>query len=318
MDCFFKTDARRAKIPYFKQFPGRHLFFAHSVLCDIGAQKSYKSIQSISLVSRDSFTRPLMYVSYMNPLIIGGFVNCEMEETAVHDFRLKTENFSLQLESLKKPLMEGGKGFVTVCDRQTYYYSLTDMRVKGMILINDKWIEVEGRAWMDHQWADVTFARDKWSWFSVQLDNGTEIMCVEYDDGVKKDYLADLIHADGTQEHMTDCVMRPGKDVWKSKKTKAAYPLSWQIEIPAKKISLNVESLMPDQEMVFGAINYWEGPLKVEASVNGKRAGGAGFMELVGYPSDYNYLMLVSRKMYKKFEDVMRGTFKKIFMKQRI
>ena len=36
--------------------------------------------------------------------------------------------------------------------------------------------------------------------------------------------------------------------------------------------------------MIFGSINYWEGPMKIKGLVNGKKANGKGFMELVGYP----------------------------------
>ncbi len=317
MDCLFKVNARKCRIPYVKQFPGRNFHFAHSVLCDINAKKNHKSIQHVSLVSRDSFKRPLMYANYMNPVIIGGYLNCEIEETSQHDFRLKTENFSLELRSQKEPLMEGGKGFINACGREMYYYSLTDMRATGLILINGKWIEVEGKAWMDHQWANLAFARDQWTWFSVQLKNGTDIMCAEYSGGKNKKYIVSMIHSDGTQEHFDNCIMRPGKDVWKSKKTKAEYPLSWRIEIPDKKITLDVESLMKDQEMIFGAINYWEGPLKVTASINGKKVAGHGFMELMGYPSDYNYLLQVSKKMYEKVQDIIHGTIRKLFMKHK-
>ena len=49
--------------------------------------------------------------------------------------------------------------------------------------------------------------------------------------------------------------------------------------------------------MIFGAINYWEGPMKVEAFINGKKVQGKGFMELVGYPSDYNYLYLAGEEL---------------------
>jgi predicted secreted hydrolase len=313
MNCLFKVDAWRAKIPYIKQLPGHDYYFAHCLLCDINAQKTYKSVHHVSLVSRDSFKKPFMYVRFFNPFDIRGFRGSEIKETSLHNFHLKADNFSLDLHSRKEPLMEGGRGFAKACHRETFYYSLTDMETKGLIFIKDKKIEVEGRAWMDHVWSDVSFVHDKWTWFAFQLDNGTDIMCMEYDINGQKDYFVDMIHADGRQEHFRHCIMRPGKELWESKNTKASYPLNWQIEIPDKNMIIDAKSLMFDQEMIFGAINYWECPLKVSASYKGEKIKGNGFMELAGYPSDYNFPLLVARKIFKEAQSLIKSAAGKLF-----
>jgi len=54
---------------------------------------------------------------------------------------------------------------------------------------------------------------------------------------------------------------------------------------------------MKDQEMIYGAINYWEGPLDVTAKIRGKKVKGVGFMELVGYPSDYHFVLLTMKEL---------------------
>ena len=304
MDCLFRADIKRVNIPFLKQ-PLKGMsaipygYFAHSVLSDLTGQKNYKEIQNISIASRDSFTRPLFYANYLDPIAIKGFVGNEIAETEPGIFRLKTERLDLRLESLKKPLLEGGAGHIRICGRESYYYSLTDLRVSGMIRPGGEWIKIKGKAWMDHQWADESYKKDKWSWFSVQLGNGTDIMCVEYDDGIKKDYLADLIDRTGRSWHYKKCTLTPGKDIWKSKATKAAFPMSWNIKIPERKIDLAVRSLMGDQEMIFGNINYWEGPTAAAGMMAGKKVKGSGFMELVGYPSDYNALSLMFRGFFK-------------------
>ena len=58
-----------------------------------------------------------------------------------------------------------------------------------------------------------------------------------------------------------------------------------------------IARLLDDGEMIFGAINYWEGPVVVAATVAGKKVKGVGFMELAGYPSDYNFLFLAGKKV---------------------
>ncbi len=304
MDCLFKADLLKVNIPYLSQIPLKKslgkkfdVYFAHSVVSDLQRRKNYKEIQNISLISRDSFQREKLFVNYINPLIVQGFSNSEIAQINDRQFHLKTERLDLLLTSRKPALLEGGAGFIEVCGRQSFYYSLTDLQVEGKLYLKGKTLNVSGKAWMDHQWADESYRNDQWTWFSVQLANGIDLMCAEYSDGKSKSYLVDIIDRQGKQQHFDSMQILPSKKVWVSKTTKARYPQSFLISIPEAKIELNIQSLMPDQEMIFGAINYWEGPTAVEARVNGKKVLGRGFMELVGYPSDYNYLKLVSKSL---------------------
>jgi predicted secreted hydrolase len=319
MDCLFKADIKRIeapsflkKIPFRKRLAGDNPYycFAHSVISDISKKKNYKEVQNYSLVSRDSFKKPLFFVNYASPNILNGYVNNEIAEKSPFNFHIKTENLDLELEHKKSPLFESGRGFINVCGRESYYYSLTDLRAKGVLNLENKIIEVEGKAWFDHQWTDVS-TMEKWSWFSLQLENGTDIMCAEYDDGKNKAYLVDLIYPNGKQEHFNKLLLAPGKDVWKSKKTKAEYPLSFKIEIPEKNMKFEVISTMSDQEMIYGSINYWEGPLDVKGEINGKKVKGVGFMELVGYPSDYSFLLLSAKDLGAKVRSTLSAKLKR-------
>jgi len=325
MDCLFKIDPKRAKIPLVSKILLKerlitipYIYFAHSVITDLTKQKNYKKIQYVSLVSHNSFRQPLLFINYADPTAISGYTNCEIVETSQFNFHLKSENLDLQLKSNKKPLLEGGHGYIKPCNRRYYYYSLTDLYAKGTVAVNKKIIEVEGRGWMDHQWANIAYNyshMDKWSWFSLKLENGLDIMLFEYDDCLHKEYQADMINAGGRQEHFKKALLTPGKDIWHSKKTKAKYPLSWTIEIPNKKIRLNIHSLKLDQEMIFNTINYWEAPLTVRGTMSGKEVKGLGFIELVGYPSDYNFLILATKDINKKIQKELRKSRKKIFRK---
>lgn len=331
MDCLFRADANKVNIPYFKSIfargaAGRYALFAHSLLADLGtdgdahhagaAYHVLKDIHNISLASRDSFKRPLFYANYINPVsVAGGFVAHEMAEITPGTFHIKTETLDLMMESRRPPMLEGGKGFITVRGRESFYYSLTELRTTGMVRTGGRWISVTGRSWMDHQWADTAYAKDRWTWFSVQLENGTDIMCVEYDDGKGKDQRADVLDARGRSRHFDRAVFAPGDRMWKSKVTKAHYPLSWTVTIPGgapnKDIVFTASAAIDDGEMIFGAINYWEGPVAVVATIGGKKVKGVGFMELAGYPSDYNYLLLagatVNARVQKEIAARIRG-----------
>ena len=321
MDCLFKVNLAKVNIPHlaphliediFKK--GEYLHFAHSVISDLKNNKSYKEIQNISLLSPDSFKKDLLYINYKNAHIAGETHRGEIIEIAPNDFHIRTNNLDLILESQKKPLFEGGHGYVGTPESGSYYYSFTDLSVIGSINIKGVDIEVKGKAWMDHQWANATYKgkSDKWTWFSFHLENGTEIMCVEYDTKIGKNILVDIIDKDGQQTQYKYATLIPSGKYWKSSKTNANYPLSWNIEIGDKAITIETESLISDQEMIFGQINYWEGPMKVNATVNGQKYTGRGFMELVGYPSDYNYLALESKEIEKNIWKIIKNNFKKL------
>lgn len=308
MDCFFKVDISKVNIPHlsphliediFKK--GEYVHFAHSVVTDISKNKNYKEIQNISFISKDSFKKDLLYINYKDAYAVGTDLNGEIVEIAPNDFHIRTKNLDLILESQKKPLLEGGHGYVGTPESGSYYYSFTDLSVVGSININGEDTEVKGKAWMDHQWANATYKgkKDKWTWFSFHLEDGLEIMCVEYDKEVGTDILVDIIDKDGVQKQYKKAKMTPLGKSWKSSKTKSRYPLAWKIEVGDGDIIIETESLVKEQEMIFGQINYWEGPMKVKARMNGKNLKGLGFMELVGYPSDYNYLLLESEELEK-------------------
>lgn len=319
MDCLFRAEVKKANIPYLKNFVGplrtpKYASFAHSILANLTTRESKKEVQNVSLVSRDSFTRPLFFVNYIDPVAaVDGFVVNEIVETKPNVFRIKTKWADLTMESRKQPMLEGGKGFIAVHDRQSFYYSLTDLRTTGTLFVNDRWIPVTGRSWMDHQWSDVSYAQDQWTWFSIQLEDGTDLMCVEYADKNGKDYLIDVQEAHGHAAHYKQAVFCHDGRTWKSKTTNATYPLSWTITVPEGDIELTTSALLDEEEIIFGSINYWEGSITVTGTMGKKKVKGVGFMELVGYPSNYNFLLLTGKRLNKEITKRLSTQVKNFF-----
>ncbi|MDD5726346.1 MAG: lipocalin-like domain-containing protein [Patescibacteria group bacterium] len=288
MDCLFKVDVKKVKIPYLSKIPLKTSYFSHSLVSDINHKKFYHKISPFSIVSADSFSKPLLYINYLNPELKNSYINCAIEKTGKATYHIKNEYLDLEMSLSKKPLLEGGKGFLKLNSKASYYYSLTNLKTEGRIKIKDKWIDVAGKSWMDHQWADVSHSKYTWDWFSIQLEDDTEIVCYKYDDGKVKIYSADISYPNNKQENHKKIEIVPFGRSWTSPKSQAVYPLEWNIKIPAKNINLNLKAKIKNQEMLFGAINYWEGPLHVEGIFDGKKSKGVGFMELVGYPSQYS------------------------------
>jgi oleate hydratase len=287
MDCLFKVDVKKVKIPFLSKIPLKTSYFSHSLVSDLKNKNFIHRINPFSLISDDSFSKHLLYINYINPTVRNSYTNCVIEKISNSVYHLKNEDINLKLTLIKEPLLEGGNGFLNLHSKTTYYYSLTNLKTEGRIKIKDKWVDVTGKSWMDHQWADAKYSKDKWDWFSVQLDNDTEMVCCMYDDGKTKTYFADVSHANGRQEHFKEVEIIPLKKHWISPKSKAVYPLEWKIKIPARNIDLNLTAKIENQEMLFGSINYWEGPLRVDGLFENKKVKGVGFMELVGYLSKY-------------------------------
>jgi len=299
MDCFFKVDVKRVKIPFLSKIPLKTSYFSHSLVSDLRHKSFHHRIAPFSVISDDSFSKSLLYINYLNPEIKNGYTNCVIEKTGESTYHLKNEDIDLKLNSIKKSLLEGGKGYLDLHSKMTYYYSLTNLKTEGRIKIKNKWINITGKSWMDHQWADASYSKDKWDWFSVQLDNDTEMVCGLYDDGKVKTYFADISYADNRQEHYQEVEITPLNERWTSPKSKAVYPLAWKIKIPAKNIDLNLTAKIENQEMLFGSINYWEGPIQVEGNFDGENITGVGFMELVGYPSQYENVKYINDEISK-------------------
>jgi predicted secreted hydrolase len=303
MDCLFQAKPKKVNLPLIKM-PFEKTYFSHSIISDINKQRAYPMIDYVSLVSRDSFRQPLLSVEYIDANFIDGYTVSSMTELAPFKYRLRSKNFDLNLRAVKKPLLVGGSGYLNLGERSTYYYSLTNLKTEGVIKIGGREIEVAGKSWMDHQWANAPYAKDKWNWFSLQLEDDTEIVCFELEGREKKFRLAGISYPGGKTENFTEVILTPQGKEWSSPKTRAGYPLSWLIEIPARKIKLQVAPLIKNQEMIFGTINYWEGPLAVSGDFGGKEVKGSGFLELVGRPSQY--------KAYNFFKESLRETIKSL------
>ena len=97
MNCLFradvkKLDAKKLKIPFLNQLPLKTPYFSHSVLSDIKRKKSYPVVNYISIVSRDSFSKPLLFINYINPMIFAGYFNSVIERIGKFKYHIKTEN----------------------------------------------------------------------------------------------------------------------------------------------------------------------------------------------------------------------------------
>jgi predicted secreted hydrolase len=176
--------------------------------------------------------------------------------------------------------------------RASYYYSLTQMKTEGEITINGKTEKVQGLSWMDHEFGSNQLTEDQvgWDWFSIQLNNQTEIMLylMRRKDGSVDPYSSGtLVAMDGTTKHLAlNEFYVEVLDHWKSPRSGGNYPMGWKVTIPNQEIELKIEPEFTDQELITTRsrrVTYWEGAARINGTVRKKLVTGVGYVEMTGY-----------------------------------
>jgi len=197
--------------------------------------------------------------------------------------------FELQLEPLKPLVLQGEEGLSrkgAEPGNASYYYSYTRLRTKGRIRVADRWLSVAGRSWLDREWSTSALTGDQagWDWFSIQLDDGRELMYyqIRRKDGRPDRFSAGkLIGSTGVARTLNFGEVRLEKErEWVSGEGER-YPVQWTMEIPHAGLSLRIRAAFDDQQMKT-SIRYWEGAVEV-FDKTGKNRLGVGYLEMTGY-----------------------------------
>lgn len=221
----------------------------------------------------------------------------ESESRTVFDLpvikvKAKTDKaeINLILESAKPVVLQGEEGLSRKGSQPgnaSYYYSYTNLKTNGKIIIEGKEFTVSGNSWMDREWSTSALSEDQkgWDWFALQLDDSTEIM---YYQMRKKDGSPDIyskgviVNKKGETEQIkkedVDLVIN---DNWTSASGES-YPAGWNLKIPSKNIDLIITPAVSDQ-LLNVSIKYWEGSVKIEGTKNNSKLTGRGYAELTGY-----------------------------------
>ncbi len=213
------------------------------------------------------------------------------ETGGIHELRAKMKGYeiALRLNPLKDPVPNGPGGIMPKGGgNANYYYSITRIEVTGTITLGGKEKKVKGIAWMDHEYGTMKVARGVkgWDWFSMQLNDGTDIMIYMIKDKnrVVKESGGTVVDTSGAYSWLKLSDMEIKElSTWQSHNTGACYPSEWEVYIKPLDLKLCLIPVTKDQELRLAPIDYWEGAVNIK----GKRAGapvmGKGYVELVGY-----------------------------------
>lgn len=220
-------------------------------------------------------------------------------------FYLSAREDSMSLSLIGTPrkpaILQGINGFSQKGAKETnasMYYSIPRIAVVGVLTLDSVPVEVEGEAWMDHEFgtSQLDAGQIGWDWFSLQLGNGEEVMVYglrRADGSYDGRSSGAFVLADGTkvplalEDYRIEVLER-----WTSPSSGAIYPARWRITIPSQQFVATVTPYVADQELRTEStvrVTYWEGAAKVEATRGRATVAGEGYVELTGYATPLRF-----------------------------
>lgn len=205
----------------------------------------------------------------------------------------------LEVAPTKPVAIHGGDGVIGMSDAggESWYYSRTRLEAEGTLAVpgGDAPLAVSGQAWTDHQWGEFDVNQfEGWDWWSMQLDDGWEVMLFQFRDwdsvlvyqaGSLVDPAGNVTELEGFEDYSV-----ASRRTWASTHTDGVYPLDWDIDLTpagdAEPWHVEVVTAVDDQEMHNLAQNYWEGAVTVTGTRGSEPIEGVGFVELTGYATD--------------------------------
>ncbi|OIQ27845.1 MAG: iron ABC transporter permease [Alphaproteobacteria bacterium MedPE-SWcel] len=189
-------------------------------------------------------------------------------------------SYDLALQQQGPLIFHGDDGYSVKSEdgQASYYYSQPSYRVTGTVTLPRGPLAVTGEAWLDREWSSQPLAPDQsgWDWFSLRFDSGEKAMGFVLR-GDRGDFTSgSWIAADGTLSPLAPGEFIATPRVW-SEVAGRDIPTGWQVEIPARGVSVNVAALNPEAWMGT-SFSYWEGPVTVIGSHQ-----GTGYLEMTGY-----------------------------------
>lgn len=219
-----------------------------------------------------------------------------------HELRAEARDFALDLHlmPLKAVVLHGTEGYSlkgSDPERASCYYSLTRLKAQGTVRVEGEDHPVTGLAWMDHEYSSEPLepGLQGWDWFSLQLDDGTELMLFglrQKDGAWHPASSGTFVDISGETYHLNrgDLVVDV-VSLWKSPRSEATYPAGWRLKVPSLDLRLEIRPNLADQELETASttgVTYWEGSVSCEGKRQGKSVRGLGYVELTGYARPFD------------------------------
>ena len=212
------------------------------------------------------------------------------------DFQMRDQARGIAFQLLTRPLkplvFQGPNGYSRKgknSSAASLYYSFTRLLTQGSLSIEGQTFQVEGESWMDKEFGSNQLAENQvgWDWFSLQLEDGREVMLYHLRDrtGATDFARGTLVSETGEVKYLQpeDWKIQTAQH-WKSPETGAEYPSRWMVRLAQEDLELEIIPQLAHQEnrsRILSDLYYWEGAVTI-LSPSGERVG-QGYVELTGY-----------------------------------
>jgi predicted secreted hydrolase len=291
---FFRRGIPRDQVKTLpSQWSVTHLYLAHFAISDLtGEQFHYAELISRAGLGKAGAERDRLHV-WIDQWSAESTVAGPLTQ------KLRASNGTIGIQftlSPEKSLVLHGTDGVSrkgsASGQASHYYSFTRLATAGTLSLGAEQFDVTGTSWMDHEFGSADLGPDLagWDWFSIQLENGTDLMLYRLrraDGSADPASSGTLVDRDGRTQHLTvkDFSMEPTA-FWTSPRTTTRYPQRWHIVIPSLNLSLDIVPQLAGQELVTSRsaqVTYWEGAVEITGFDHGRPVRGQGYMELTGY-----------------------------------
>jgi predicted secreted hydrolase len=285
---FFRRGLAPEQAPRTSDLATTQIYFAHFAVTDVAsgrhafAERFSRGALTLAGASGDPYRVWLEAWRVDSLDLAGDDVHLQASQDDVQ--------LDLTLRSAKPIILHGDHGLSSKGEQPgnaSYYLSYTRMETQGRIGLGNHQASVAGTSWFDHEWSTSALppAAVGWDWFSLQLDDGRDIMFFEIwnaDGTIDPSAGGTLVDADGASSVLSASeVGLQALGTWHSPETGGEYPVRWRLSVPIASLDVTLEPWLDDQEMRV-SFPYWEGAVKIIDSVTGQ-AIGEGYVELTGY-----------------------------------
>ncbi len=284
---FFKRRTDRDKIGIVPMnILANPMYFAHFAMSDVTRQRfRYEHIRSFGL----PLDLPVSMSETACDVKLGDWSLREVAGRHVLHATLEDGTvFDAILDPAKPVVLNGDNGITKKKDGASKHFSYTRMNVDGQVSDSDGIEQFTGSAWMDREFG--SWEQGNWDWFSIQFDDGTELMMYEFQDetgSFNGESTSTYVDANGKCTYLNPREFEIKRlSTWVSPHTGAEYPSGWKVRVPSLDIDVTITPLIDDQELdTRGStmIVYWEGACKVSGTKGGGGGSGRAYVELVGY-----------------------------------
>jgi predicted secreted hydrolase len=277
------------------RFATKQLVFAHVALSDIGQGKllhdQRMAREGFGLIDAAEGDAHIKLRDWTLQRSGPATQSVYQSHVAARDFTL-----DLRFTQTQPVLRQGDAGFSRKAPGTHYashYYTQPQLQVQGRIQYpqasKQQTLDVQGRAWLDHEWGENLLAPEAvgWDWVGINLNDGSTLTAfrLRRKDGSALWHGGSLRQPGQTSRTFEDKDVRftPGR-VWTSPATGARYPVEWAIDVPGARYTLRarLDQQELDSRRSTGNV-YWEG-LSDLVNAQGQIIG-AGYLEMTGYAS---------------------------------